>query len=124
MRQAADQAALRKSVKVVLTSLGRRNQGLVCRQLAVITELEETEQNPARLADLFQIDHLATRMRRYGENLLLADESADRATRYSDPAEPVQVDAGLGSGRRRPLDQRPGRRDVANHDGRPQRPAQ
>ncbi|GAA2602888.1 sensor histidine kinase [Streptomyces axinellae] len=52
-------------------NLAMRAQGLVERQLGVIEELEEKETDPDRLAALFKLDHLATRMRRHSENLLL-----------------------------------------------------
>ena len=54
-------------------------QILVERQLTLIDELERGEQDPDRLAELFKLDHLATRMRRNDENLLvLAGEDAGR----------------------------------------------
>ncbi|GAA2071580.1 nitrate- and nitrite sensing domain-containing protein [Streptomyces albiaxialis] len=51
--------------------LSLRTLGLVERQLGVIEELEENETDPDRLGTLFKLDHLATRMRRHTENLLL-----------------------------------------------------
>lgn len=51
--------------------LAMRTLGLVERQLGVIEELEEKEADPDRLGTLFTLDHLATRMRRHSENLLL-----------------------------------------------------
>ncbi|GGL17001.1 sensor histidine kinase [Streptomyces flaveus] len=72
---AAEQAVLRRNTAESLTSLGRRNQGLVRRQLALITALEQQELDPEALAELFELDHLATRMRRNAESLLvLVDE--------------------------------------------------
>ncbi|MGP3924697.1 nitrate- and nitrite sensing domain-containing protein [Streptomyces sp. 8N616] len=52
-------------------SLALRTLGLVERQLSVIEGLEDREQEPERLDTLFKLDHLATRMRRYSENLLV-----------------------------------------------------
>jgi hypothetical protein len=52
-------------------NLGRRNQNLLGRQLDFITELETNESDPDTLASLFQLDHLATRMRRNAESLLV-----------------------------------------------------
>ncbi|MFF6946873.1 sensor histidine kinase, partial [Streptomyces lavendulae] len=78
---ARQQAAVREEVNQLFQNLSRRNQGLVQRQLAVITELEGREQAPAELARLFHLDHLATRIRRNSENLLVlagAEISADR----------------------------------------------
>ncbi|WP_162931347.1 sensor histidine kinase [Streptomyces sporangiiformans] len=72
---AAEQAVLRRNTAESLASLGRRNQGLVRRQLALITALEQQELDPEALAELFELDHLATRMRRNAESLLvLVDE--------------------------------------------------
>ncbi|WP_265106077.1 nitrate- and nitrite sensing domain-containing protein [Streptomyces sp. ET3-23] len=79
VRQAADQAMLRKSVSAMLASMGRRSQLLVYRQLEMISELERNEAHPAKLEGLFRVDHLATRIRRHCENLLvLADERPGR----------------------------------------------
>jgi signal transduction histidine kinase len=52
-------------------NLGRRNQQLLDRQLASITRLESGETDPDRLAGLFEVDHLATRMRRNAESLFV-----------------------------------------------------
>src|SRR3978361_5011 len=49
----------------------RRTQALVERQLRLIEQLENKEEDPEALAELFQLDHLATRMRRNSENLLV-----------------------------------------------------
>nr|MDT0657310.1 nitrate- and nitrite sensing domain-containing protein [Micromonospora sp. DSM 115978] len=51
-------------------ALSHRTQELLDEQLTLISELESTETDPERLAALFQLDHLATRMRRHGENLI------------------------------------------------------
>ena len=55
----------------LLVNLGRRNQDLLKRQLDAITELEANETDPDALASLFRLDHLATRMRRNAESLLV-----------------------------------------------------
>lgn len=79
VRLAAEQALLRGNVNAIFTNLSQRNQGLIQRQLTLITELENNEADPDQLAHLFQMDHLATRMRRNGENLLvLAGEEPGR----------------------------------------------
>src|SRR5690606_25580130 len=49
----------------------RRNQNLLSRQLDSITEMEREETDPDSLQKLFTLDHLATRMRRNAESLLL-----------------------------------------------------
>ncbi|WP_307826755.1 nitrate- and nitrite sensing domain-containing protein [Streptomyces pactum] len=71
---------LRARVHGSFVSLALRNLGLIERQLAVIEGLEEKEQDPDRLETLFQLDHLATGMRRYSENLLVIAGSENKAT--------------------------------------------
>ena len=77
---AAGQAKLRRqNVARTFVSLGRRNQNLLNRQLEFIDELEGAESDPDTLENLFRLDHLATRMRRNAENLLvLAGEQTPR----------------------------------------------
>ncbi|NMI01807.1 nitrate- and nitrite sensing domain-containing protein, partial [Pseudonocardia acidicola] len=71
VRLAADQAALQANVSSMFVNLSRRSQALVERQLQLIEQLESNEQDPDQLSNLFQLDHLATRMRRNSENLLV-----------------------------------------------------
>ncbi|HEY9473443.1 MAG TPA: nitrate- and nitrite sensing domain-containing protein [Mycobacteriales bacterium] len=71
VRLAVDQASLRQSVNSMFVNLSRRSQGLVERQLRLIDELESSEQNPDQLENLFKLDHLATRMRRTDDSLLV-----------------------------------------------------
>ena len=79
VRLASEQAMLRANVNSMFVNLSRRSQSLVQRQLRLIDELENSEQDPDQLANLFKLDHLATRMRRNGENLLvLAGEEPGR----------------------------------------------
>ncbi|MBK3566741.1 nitrate- and nitrite sensing domain-containing protein, partial [Streptomyces sp. MBT62] len=78
---AAEQAGLRRNTTDSLANLGRRNQNLVRRQLGLITRLEKQELDPDALAELFELDHLATRMRRNAESLLvLAGQNPPRPT--------------------------------------------
>jgi signal transduction histidine kinase len=65
------QAAQRQSISELFVNLARRNQSLLDRQLALISELEQQENKPEALSDLFQLDHLATRIRRNAESLLV-----------------------------------------------------
>jgi signal transduction histidine kinase len=71
VRMAAQQALLRDNVNAMFVNLSRRSQALVERQLGLIDRLEQDEQDPDQLANLFELDHLATRMRRNSENLLV-----------------------------------------------------
>jgi len=68
---AFEQAVLRRNIADSFVNLGRRNQNLLGRQLDFITELEASEVDPDALASLFRLDHLATRMRRNAESLLV-----------------------------------------------------
>ena len=90
IRLATEQAALRNNVNAMFVNLSRRSQSLVERQLKLIDELETGEQDPDQLSHLFKLDHLATRMRRNSENLLvLAGEDAGR--RWGRPIPLVDV---------------------------------
>ncbi|MGW7416118.1 nitrate- and nitrite sensing domain-containing protein [Streptomyces sp. NPDC054863] len=90
VRLAAEQALLRGNVNAMFTNLSRRSQGLIQRQLSLISELEAREADPDQLSSLFKLDHLATRMRRNGENLLvLAGEEPGR--RWTRPVPLVDV---------------------------------
>ncbi len=90
VRLAAEQAMLRGNVNSMFVNLSRRTQGLVQRQLRLIDDLEKGEQDPDQLSSLFKLDHLATRMRRNGENLLvLAGEEPGR--RWSQPVPLIDV---------------------------------
>ena len=85
---AADQAVLRRNIADSFVNLGRRNQNLLDRQLEFITELEQNETDPEELEALFRLDHLATRMRRNAESLLvLAGVESPRQWRA-----PVSID--------------------------------
>lgn len=68
---AVEQAVLRRNISDSFVNLGRRNQNLLTRQLDSITEMERAETDPDELQKLFTLDHLATRMRRNAESLLL-----------------------------------------------------
>lgn len=69
---AAEQAALlRKGIGEMFVNLARRNQALLDRQIEFIDELELGEEDPDQLENLYRLDHLATRMRRNAESLLV-----------------------------------------------------
>ncbi|MFJ3839220.1 nitrate- and nitrite sensing domain-containing protein [Streptomyces sp. NPDC054904] len=90
VRLAAEQALLRGNVNAIFTNLSMRNQSLIEGQLTLITDLENNEADPDQLENLFRLDHLATRMRRNGENLLiLAGENPGR--RWDQPVPLVDV---------------------------------
>ncbi len=86
IRVAAEQAVLRASVATMFSNLARRSQILVDRLIGQLDQLERNEEDPDRLARLFLLDHLATRMRRNDENLLvLADADSARGQREAAP---------------------------------------
>ncbi|MGW2435057.1 nitrate- and nitrite sensing domain-containing protein [Streptomyces sp. NPDC001640] len=90
VRLAAEQALLRGNINAIFTNLSRRNQSLIEGQLTLITDLENNEADPDQLENLFRLDHLATRMRRNGENLLvLAGEEPGR--RWDQPVPLIDV---------------------------------
>ncbi|HJW59853.1 MAG TPA: ATP-binding protein, partial [Actinomycetota bacterium] len=71
-KQLADaEITRRRFTSELLVNLARRNQSLLYRQLGLINQLEDQEQDPDALADLFRLDHLATRIRRNAESLLV-----------------------------------------------------
>jgi anti-sigma regulatory factor (Ser/Thr protein kinase) len=71
IRVAVEQAELRRGFRDTLLSLARRTQGLVHRQLTMLDTMERREIDATELEDLFRVDHLATRMRRNAENLIV-----------------------------------------------------
>jgi anti-sigma regulatory factor (Ser/Thr protein kinase) len=90
VRTAAEQAALRASVATMFVNLARRSQILVDRLIGHLDRLERGEQDPDRLSELFQLDHLATRMRRNDENLLVL-AGADSTRIQREPAALMDV---------------------------------
>jgi PAS domain S-box-containing protein len=84
IRDVTEQAALRKSIGELYHDLARRSQGLVDLQLELIEELERGEVDPDRLEELVRIDHLATRMRRNAENLIVLS-GVEQHRRLSEP---------------------------------------
>jgi len=90
VRTAAEQAQLRASVSTMFVNLARRSQILVDRLIGHLDRLERGEEDPDRLAELFQLDHLATRMRRNDENLLVL-AGADSTRVQREPAALIDV---------------------------------
>ncbi len=74
----------------MFVNLSRRSQSLVERQIRLIDDLEQGEQDAERLGSLFQMDHLATRMRRNSENLLVL-AGHDSSRRWNQPVALVDV---------------------------------
>ncbi|MGW0193067.1 nitrate- and nitrite sensing domain-containing protein [Nonomuraea sp. NPDC003201] len=90
VRLAGEEARLRSNVNAMFVNLSRRSQTLVERQITLIDGLEQGEQDELRLGNLFKLDHLATRMRRNSENLLVL-AGQDPPRRWSQPVKLVDV---------------------------------
>lgn len=84
VRLAGNEALLRRSFNAMFISLSRRSQSLIERLARLIDSLEQNEEDPSRLSDLFGMDHLVTRMRRNSENLLLL-AGHESARKWTDP---------------------------------------
>jgi signal transduction histidine kinase len=76
LRAAAERAELLTGVSGVFVNLARRTQSLVHRQLDMLDKLERQTEDPATLEDLFRLDHMATRMRRHAEGLIIMSGAA------------------------------------------------
>ena len=83
---AAGQARLRRGVSQVFRNLAGRSQALLHRQLALLDRMERRTDDPGTLEELFQLDHLTTRMRRHAEGLIiLSGEAPGRGWRNPVP---------------------------------------
>ncbi|QIK82274.1 ATP-binding protein [Sanguibacter sp. HDW7] len=90
LRVAREQALLRGSIAEMFINVARRDQVLLNRQLVFLDELERSEEDPNTLSNLFRLDHLATRMRRNAESLLvLAGIDSGRRVRQPMPLSDV-----------------------------------
>ena len=90
LRLAANEAGLRGKLNEMFVDLSCRSQSLVERQIRLIDELEQGEQDTGRLANLFKMDHIATRMRRYSQNLLVL-AGHELPGRWNEPVTLVNV---------------------------------
>ncbi|AGZ40543.1 ATP-binding protein [Actinoplanes friuliensis] len=62
----------------VFVNLSRRLQSLVHREIKLLDALENEVEDPDLLKGLFQVDHLATRIRRHAENLAVLGGAVSR----------------------------------------------
>ena len=81
---ATGEAQLRSQVGAMFVTLSRRNTTLVNQQLALIESLEQDEEDPQRLEQLFSLDHLATRMRRTAESLVILGGTTGRTAGFEE----------------------------------------
>ena len=90
VRLVGEEARLRGSLSAIFAGFFRRSHALPERLLRLIDSLELAEDDPERLASLFQMDHLATRMRRNSDSaLVLAGHETPR--RWTGPVTLVDV---------------------------------
>lgn len=87
---ATDEAELRSKVNAVFLNFGHRTQDLVTSQLGHIDDLESRTEDPDTLSDLFLLDHLATRLRRNAESLVVM-AGADSPRPWTRPVSVVNV---------------------------------
>lgn len=71
IRLAGEQATLRRQMTDMFETLSRRSTSLVNQQLNLLEQLERSEDDPKRLDSLFRLDHMAARMRRNGQSLMV-----------------------------------------------------
>ncbi|GAA4918634.1 sensor histidine kinase [Streptomonospora salina] len=81
---AVKESEIRRGANRVFLGIAYRNQALVQRQLRVLDEIEADEEDPRALRRLFTLDHLATRARRYADNLIILG-GAGSARRWREP---------------------------------------
>ncbi|MET0276654.1 MAG: HAMP domain-containing protein, partial [Acidimicrobiia bacterium] len=81
---------LRKGMGDLFVNLARRNQSLLERQLELLDDLERSEHDPAALDSLFKLDHMATRMRRNAESLLVLS-GAEQPRQWQQPIALIDV---------------------------------
>jgi signal transduction histidine kinase len=84
VRLAGNEALLRSTYNAMFINLSRRSQSLIERLVRMIDSLEQDEDDPNRLSNLFAMDHLVTRMRRNSESLLLL-AGRDTVRKWSEP---------------------------------------
>ncbi len=87
---AVEQVRVKENLTETLQHLGRRNQNLLRRMMAIISELERGERDADALQVLFRLDHIATRMRRNAESLLVLAGS-EQTRRWSEPVPVIDV---------------------------------
>ncbi|WSQ07985.1 nitrate- and nitrite sensing domain-containing protein [Streptomyces sp. NBC_01231] len=71
LKAASERAELLSGISGVYVSIARRGQVLLHRQLDLLHQLEQRPRDPAEVQELYQVDYLATRMRRHSESLLI-----------------------------------------------------
>ncbi|MEH1167543.1 nitrate- and nitrite sensing domain-containing protein [Micromonospora sp. CPCC 205539] len=96
VQAAVDEVTLRRGLNEVFLNIARRSQSLVHRQLALLDKMERRAEDPDELAELFQVDHLSTRLRRHAEDLVILAGSAP-GRGWRNPVAMVDVIRGASS---------------------------
>lgn len=81
------QVVSRRNVAQMFGHVGRRTQNLVGRQISLIDQLEQGEEDPGRLEHLYRLDHLSSRLRRNAGSLVVLSG----ATGGEPHVEPMQL---------------------------------
>ncbi len=77
------QATSRRNVAQMFGHVGRRSQNLVSRQISLIDSLEKQEHDSGRLADLYRLDHLTSRLRRNASSLVALSGATDQGAHFA-----------------------------------------
>ncbi|MBB0230102.1 histidine kinase, partial [Streptomyces calidiresistens] len=83
-------AEMRRGVSEVFVNLARRNQVLLQKQIDLLGAMQRRTDDEDELEDLFRLDHLAGRMRRHAEGLMILSGAAP-ARQWRTPARPMDV---------------------------------
>lgn len=90
VKEAVNEARMRAGIREVFVNLARRSQTLLTRQLKMLDTMERRTEDPDALEDLFRLDHLATRMQRHAEGLIILSGSAP-GRRWRNPVPMMDV---------------------------------
>ncbi|MFG2000935.1 nitrate- and nitrite sensing domain-containing protein [Spirillospora sp. NPDC048911] len=71
VRAGASEAMAHQRLGEILINLARRNQALLQRLLGMLETMQRHVEDPDQLERLYELDHVATRMRRHAEGLVI-----------------------------------------------------
>ncbi|MEJ2579799.1 MAG: HAMP domain-containing protein, partial [Kineosporiaceae bacterium] len=91
------QLVSRRNVAAMFAGIGRRTSNLVGRQLSLIDRLEREEEDPGPLRTLYQLDHMATRLRRNASSLIVLSGAAEPQGEEGPLPLPDAIRAALGT---------------------------
>jgi signal transduction histidine kinase len=90
LRLSTSETSVRGNLDAMCVNLSQRSQSLAERQMRLIQRLEQGERDRDRLASLFKMNHIAARMHRSSQNLLIV-AGRDLATSWNQPVALVNV---------------------------------